>query len=77
MIQVRRIEVSFYPWDPIEIFENIRGGQKDEFGHQLPELTFLTAPNILEYFYTKIRFSTPGMGRRAGVASSSRRLGLQ
>jgi hypothetical protein len=27
---------------------------------QLPELVLLTAPNIREYFYTEIRFSTPG-----------------
>ena len=26
---------------------------------QLPELVLLTVPNIREYFYTKLRFSTP------------------
>jgi hypothetical protein len=26
---------------------------------QLPELVLLTVPNIRQYFYTKIRFSTP------------------
>ena len=44
----------------IDIFTNIRRGQKDELGRLLPELVLLTAPNIREYFYTKIRFSTPG-----------------
>ena len=29
----------------------------DEFGQQLPELTLLTAPNILEYLYKKVQFS--------------------
>jgi hypothetical protein len=34
-------------------------GQKDEFGGQLAGLVLLTARNVREYFYTKIRFSTP------------------
>jgi len=43
----------------IEIFTNIGHGQKDELGGLPPELALLTVPNIREYFYTKIRFSTP------------------
>ena len=35
--------------------------EKDEIGKQLPELVLLTARNFREYFYTKIRFSTPGL----------------
>ena len=42
----------------IEIFTNIRNGQKDEFG---PELVLLTVPNVREYFYAKIRSSTPAL----------------
>ena len=45
----------------IEIFTNIRHGQKDELGTLCPELVLLTVPNIREYFYTKIRFSTPAL----------------
>ena len=51
----RRGELNFR----IEIFANTRGGQKDELGTPCPELALLTVPNIREYFYTKIRFSTP------------------
>ena len=51
----------------IEIFTNIRGGQKDEFGKLLPELALLTVPNIREYFYTKIRFSTPTCGTESAL----------
>ena len=36
----------------IEIFVNIRGSQKGESEEQLPELAFLAAPYIREYFYT-------------------------
>ena len=43
----------------MEIFTNITRGQKDELGGQPPELVLLAVPNIREYFYTKIRFSTP------------------
>ena len=53
----RRGESSFR----IEIFTNIRHGQKDELGTRCPELVLLTVPNILEYFYSKIRFSTPAL----------------
>ena len=45
----------------IEVFTNIRNGQKDEFGTRCPELVLLTVPNVREYFYTKIRFSTPAL----------------
>ena len=31
-----------------------------ELGTRCPKLALLTAPNIREYFYTEIRFSTPG-----------------
>ena len=44
----------------IEIFAKVRHGQKGELGKQLPELTLLSASINLEYFYTEIRFSTPG-----------------
>jgi hypothetical protein len=44
----------------IEIFTNIRNGQKCELGRQPPELVLLAAPYIHEYFYTKNQFSTPG-----------------
>ena len=43
----------------INIFEIIGSGQRGEFGGQSPELVLLTAPNNLEYIYTKIRFTTP------------------
>jgi hypothetical protein len=33
-----------------------------------PELALLTAPNIREYFYTKIRFSTPALSALLGLA---------
>ena len=39
---------------------NIRHGRKDELGQLLLELVLLIVPNIREYFYTEIRFSTPG-----------------
>jgi hypothetical protein len=45
----------------IEIFTNIGHGQKDELGTRCPELALLTVPNIREYFYTEIRFSTPAL----------------
>ena len=45
----------------IEIFTNIRGGQKDELGTRCPELVLLTTPYILKYFYTEIQFSTPAL----------------
>ena len=45
----------------IEIFANIGHGQKDELGTRCPELVLLTVPNIREYFYTEIRFSTPAL----------------
>ena len=45
----------------IEILTNIRNGQKDELGTRCPELALLTVPNIREYFYTEIRFSTPAL----------------
>jgi hypothetical protein len=51
----------------LPLYANIRRGQKDEFGtwfgtwfgKLLPELVLLTASNIREYIYTKIRFSAP------------------
>ena len=44
----------------IEIFTNITRSQKDEFWGLPPELALLSASILLEYFYTEIRFSTPG-----------------
>ena len=52
----------------IEIFANIRNGQKGELGKLLPELDLLTVPNIREYFDTKIRFSTPALSALLGLA---------
>jgi hypothetical protein len=52
----------------IDIFPNIRHGQKDEFGKLLPELAFLTVPNIREYFYMKIRLCTPTLSALLGLA---------
>ena len=52
----------------IEIFTNIRHGQKDELGTPCPELVLLTVPNIREYFYTKIRFSTPALSELLPLA---------
>jgi hypothetical protein len=37
------------------------GGQQAALAQQIPEPALLTTPNIREYFYTKIRFSTPGL----------------
>jgi hypothetical protein len=54
--QAWRIEFS-----RVKIFEIIGGGQTGELGGQPPELALLTAPNNLEYLYTKIRFSTPAL----------------
>ena len=52
----------------IEIFANIRDGQKGELGGQPPELALLTAPYFREYLYTKNRFSTPAVACvRGGV----------
>jgi hypothetical protein len=55
----------------IEIFANIRHGQKGELEGLPPELVLLTVPNISEYFYTKIRFSTPTLSALLGLALSS------
>ena len=52
----------------IEIFAKVRHGQKGELGKQLPELTLLTVPNFREYFYTKIRFSTPALSALVDLA---------
>ena len=55
----------------IEIFTNIRNGQKDELGTEClecPELVLSTVPNIREYFYAKIRFSTPALSALLGLA---------
>ena len=57
----RRGESNFH----IEVFEINGHGQKGELGKLLPELALLSVPINLEYFYTKIRFSTPG-GSAAG-----------
>ena len=38
----------------IEIFANIGGGQKGEFGGLPPELALFSGSILLEYFYTKI-----------------------
>ena len=54
--QGRRGESNFR----IEVFEFNGHGQKGELGKQLSELVLLTVPINLEYFYTNIRFSTPG-----------------
>ena len=51
----------------MEIFGNITRGQKDGFGKRLPELVLLTTRNIQEYFYTKIRFSTPTCGTESAL----------
>ena len=64
------MQLNFDPGNfRIEIFMNIRDGQKDEFGGQPAELVLLTAPNIREYFYTKIRFSTPALSALFPLAS--------
>jgi hypothetical protein len=52
----------------IEIFANVRDGQKGELGGLLPELALTTAPYIREYFYTKTRFSTPTICASSGLA---------
>ena len=52
----------------IEIFTNITWGQNDGFGKLLPELALLTARNIRENFYTKIRTSTPTLSAYLGLA---------
>ena len=36
-------------------------GQKGELGKLLPELALLSTLILLEYFYTKTRFSTPAL----------------
>jgi hypothetical protein len=35
--------------------------EKGELGALCPELTLLSVSILLEYFYTKIRFSTPAL----------------
>ena len=52
----------------IEIFAKVRNGQKGELGGLPPELALLTVPNFREYFYTKIRFSTPALSALLGLA---------
>ena len=52
----------------IEIFANIRRGQKGELEKLLPELALLTVPAILKYFYAKIRFSTHALSALLGLA---------
>ena len=44
----------------IEIFEKNGPGKKGELGTRCPELALLSVSINLEYFYAKIRFSTPG-----------------
>ena len=60
----RRGELNFR----MEIFTNITRGQKDEFGKLLPDLALLTARNIREYFYAKIRSSMPTLSAFLGLA---------
>ena len=60
--QAWRIEFSY------RNIREIRRGQKDELGALRPELVLLTAPNFREYFYTKIRFSTPALSALLGLA---------
>ena len=52
----------------IEIFEINGYGQKGELGGQPPELVLLSVSINLEYFYTKIRFSTPGLSALLSLA---------
>ena len=51
----------------IEIFEKNQYVQKDELGGQPPELALLSVLILLEYFYTKIRFSTPGASNTGSI----------
>ena len=44
----------------MEIFEKNGYEQKGELGAHCPELALLSVSILLEFFYTKIRFSTPG-----------------
>jgi hypothetical protein len=52
----------------IEIIEKNQPGQKGEFEKLLPELALLSGLILLEYFYTKIRFSTPALSVLLGLA---------
>ena len=52
----------------IEIFEKNRPGKKGELGKLLPELALLSGSIFLEYFYTKIQFSTPTLSALLGLA---------
>jgi hypothetical protein len=52
----------------IEIFEKNGCGQKGELGKLLPELVLFFASILLEYLYTKIRFSTPALRALLGLA---------
>ena len=51
----------------IEVFEKNQHGQKDELRGQPPELALLSVLILLEYFYTKIRFSTPGASNTGSI----------
>jgi hypothetical protein len=46
----------------LELYE-----QKGELEKQLPELARLSVLILLEYFYTKIRFSTPGASNTGSI----------
>jgi hypothetical protein len=58
------------PRDRHHVFADLQLGADPgvENRKQLPELVLLAAPNIREYFYTKIRFSTPGLNALLGLA---------
>ena len=52
----------------IEIFEKNGPGKKGELGGLPPELVIFSGSILLEYFYTEIQFSTPGLSALLGLA---------
>jgi hypothetical protein len=63
----------------VEIFEKKQPGQKGDLGGLFSELALLSGLILLEYFYTKISFSTPALTallRLAGQISKIRNISL-
>jgi hypothetical protein len=51
----------------MKIIANIKRGQNGELGTPWTENPVFAARNIREYFYTKIRFSTPTCGTESAL----------
>jgi hypothetical protein len=69
LLLLRRACVRGCPRDRHHVSADLQLGA-DPAGHgesNFPELVLLTVPNFREYFYTKIRFSTPALSALLGL----------